>query len=274
MSGFWVTLEFITAFLVIAVAGSQLSRWGDVIGRKTRLGGTWVGLVLLATVTSLPELITAMSAVGLAETADIAVGTILGSCVFNLMILVILDFLLGAESMFSRVSNSHLLSAGFGLILIGLVGMNLMFDHTDDAFSFGSVGLATPLIVVIYVMAVRSVYLRELPLNGADQEPAPFLKDTDVPMITVYIRFAIAAVVVVAAGLWLPFVGERMSISMGIHETFIGTFFIAFATSVPEMVVAIAALRIGAPNMALSNLLGSNLFNILILVPADLLFVQ
>jgi cation:H+ antiporter len=270
----WVSLEFIAALAVVAVAGSHLSRWGDVIAATTRLGGTGVGLLLLATVTSLPELITGLSAVGLADAPDIAVGAILGSCVFNLVIFVVLDYMVGNESVYARVSDSHLLSAGFGVILIGVVGVDLIFQHAGSAFSFGTIGAATPLIVVIYAFALRAVLRREK--NGASlEDPAVFTAPASVPSKRgVYVRFALAAVVVVVAGLWLPFVGERIAVVLDVQETFIGTVFIAFATSVPEMVVTIAALRMGSPNMAVSNLLGSNLFNILILVPEDLVYTQ
>jgi cation:H+ antiporter len=272
MNGLGVSLEFLAALLLIAVTGSVLSRCGDAIATRTGLGGTWVGLILLATVTSLPELITGVSAVVLVESADIAVGTILGSCVFNLAVLVLLDFLLKRESVYARVSRGHLLSAGYGVILIGVVGSNLVFAHSDQAIAFGHVGLSTPLILVICWMAVRAVYRREQNQNNVRSADAAVGHPEGVSNAALYWEFSLAAVVVIAAGLWLPFVGERMAAALGIHETFIGTLFIAFATSAPEMAVAVAAIRIGAPNMAVSNLLGSNLFNILILVPEDLLF--
>ena len=121
--GVW--FEFGVALVVIGVAGSRLARYGDTIGERTGLGGTWVGLMLVATVTSLPELVTGLSAVTLADEPDIGVGTLLGSCVFNLVIIVILDFLLRGESVYARVSQDHVLSATFGILMIGLVGFSL-----------------------------------------------------------------------------------------------------------------------------------------------------
>jgi cation:H+ antiporter len=270
-----VLLEFIAALAMVAVAGSQLSRWGDVIATATPLGGTGVGLVLLATVTSLPELITGLSAVGLADAPDIAVGAVLGSCVFNLAIFVVLDYMVGTDSVFARVSQSHLLSAGFGVILVGVVGVNLIFEHAGDATAIGHVGIASPLIAIVYFYALRAVLRRER--NGtAIGEPDVLVapQDAETSLVTASVRFAFSAVVVIVAGLWLPFVGERIAVVMDVQETFIGTVFVAFATSVPEMVVAVTALRIGSPNMAVSNLLGSNLFNVLILVPEDLVYVK
>jgi cation:H+ antiporter len=82
----WLQLGACAA--LIAVAGTKLSRYADVIADKTGLSGNWIGLILLATVTSLPELATGISSVTIADAPNIAVGDILGSCVFNLAILV------------------------------------------------------------------------------------------------------------------------------------------------------------------------------------------
>jgi cation:H+ antiporter len=273
MNELGASLEFLATLLLIAIGGSRLSRYGAVIAARTMLGGTWIGLILLATITSLPELITGVSAVTLAQTADIAVGAILGSCVFNLLVFAILDYLVDRESLFARVSRNHLLSAGFGLILIGVAGSSLVLEHADRAVTFGHVGLSTPLIVLIYGVAVCTVYRRERTRGDpgrADVAPESPQSESR----AVFWKFGVAAAVVVVAGLWLPFVGEKMAVALHVHETFVGTLFIAFATSVPELVVSVAAIRIGAPNMAVGNLLGSNLFNIVILVPEDLLFTS
>ena len=94
--------EFFACVVLILVAGVRLSRYGDVIAEKTGVSRTWVGLILLATVTSLPELVTGISAVALANLPNIALGDALGSCVFNLLIITVLDFLYREESVFIR----------------------------------------------------------------------------------------------------------------------------------------------------------------------------
>jgi cation:H+ antiporter len=85
----WV--QFAGVALVIVFAGVQLARYGDVLGEKSGLGRSWIGLVLLAATTSLPELFTGFGATALAELPDIAVGDVLGSCMFNLLILSVMD---------------------------------------------------------------------------------------------------------------------------------------------------------------------------------------
>ena len=84
----------------------------------------------------------------------------------------------------------------------------------------------------------------------------------------------IAAIVVVAAGVWLPFVGADLANAMGWEKTFVGSLFVAGATSLPELVVTVAAVRIGALNMAIANLLGSNLFDMLVLAIDDIFYTK
>lgn len=259
-----VWLDFAVAVALVGVAGSRLSRYGDAIARRTRLGQRRVGLFLLAVVTSLPELAIGLSAVALADAPDIAVGAVLGSCVFNLAIIVLLDFLLRHETLYVRLSRHHVLAAGFGVILIGVVGFNVALGSNGHTPAVGHVGLYAPILVLVYVIAARSLARQEPP----GPEPASVPATAGAP----WLRFGVAAVVVVATGIWLPFVGERMAVTLGVHETFVGTLFLAFATSLPEIVVTVAALRIGAFDMAVANLLGSNLVNVLILVPEDLLY--
>jgi cation:H+ antiporter len=230
-------------------------------------------LVLLATVTSLPELITGISAVTLVDAPDLAMGSVLGSCVFNLAIIVVLDFLVHGETVFMRVSQGHVLAAGFGIILIGVVGFGLLLERAGLGVSLGPVSLTTPIVAVIYLVAVRAVFRYErspdrLPIEEA-MPSAP-----GVTLRSAYVRYAGAAVLVVGTGLWLPFVGRDLAVAMDVHDTFVGTLFLALATSLPEVVVTVAALRIGAFNMAVSNLFGSNLFNIAILVPIDLCYLR
>jgi len=79
-----VWLEFAVCLALIALAGHRPSLYGDMIAEKGGLTRTWVGVVMVASVTSLPELVSGLSSVTVAHTPDLAMGDILGSCVFNL----------------------------------------------------------------------------------------------------------------------------------------------------------------------------------------------
>lgn len=262
--------EFAVCLVLIGYAGTKLSLYGDVIADKTGLSGSWVGLVMLAAATSLPELVTGVSSVTLASAPNIAVGDVLGSCVFNLMILVVVDFLHRKESIYRRASQGHILSAGFGVILIGLVGFNILLGHRNG-WTVGHVGAYTPVIVLMYLVAVRAIFLYE------KQQVVEFAEDVTGRYAGTSLRRAIAgyvgaAAVVAAAGVWMPFVATRLATAMGWHNSFVGTLLVAAATSMPELTVTIGALRLGALDMAIANLLGSNLFDILIVAVDDVFY--
>ncbi len=268
-----VWLNLLLCIAAIGFAGARLSRYGDVIAEKTGLGRSWVGLILLATVTSLPELVTGISAVTIARVPDIAVGDVLGSCVFNLAILVAVDFLHPGESIYSRASRGHILSAGFGIVLIGLVGASLLLSQQGAMPALGHVGAYTPLIVALYLVAMRTLYRYER------REVAEFVEEVverypHISLRSAAAGAALASVFVVAAGTWLPFIGAEISRQMGWHDSFVGTLLVAAATSAPEVAVTIAAVRMGALDMAVANLLGSNLFDILILAIDDLFYLD
>ena len=265
--------QFVVCLVVIGLAGVKLSRYGDAIADKTGLGGTRVGLILLATVTSLPELLTGVSSVTIADVPDIAVGDVLGSCVFNLLIFVVLDFIYRVESVYTRAHQGHILSAGFGVMLIGLTGFSILLSSTGLSFAIGHVGGYSLFIVVLYVVAIATVFryeqrqLEALVEAEADRYPG-------VSQRQLLLRFAFAAVFVIVAAIWLPFIAKGIAQQMGWYESFVGTLLVALATSIPELVVTIAALQLGAIDMAIANLLVSNLFNILVLAVDDVLYTE
>ncbi len=266
-------LQFLACAVLILLAGRQLSRYGDVIAEKTGLGGTWVGLILLATVTSLPELITGVSAVLLADAPDIAVGNVLGANVINLVMIVALDAFARGEPLFTRASQGHILAAGFGVILAGFVGFNILFAGHAGTPALGHVGLASPIIALIYGAAMLMVFRYERAQRArfvaeeAERYPHVTLRRA-------WTRYGLAALVVVAAALWLPFAAEALARVHGLSETFVGTLFVAVATTLPEMAVTVAALTLGAIDMAIGNLFGSNLFNLATIAVDDLFYLK
>jgi cation:H+ antiporter len=267
-----VWMQLLVCIAVIWVAGVRLSHAGDVIAEKMGWSRSWVGLVLLATVTSLPELITGLSAVLLAHTPDIALGDILGSCVFNLAILIIVDGLSREASLYTRASQGHVLAAGFGIVLLGVIGLHLLLAAQGVVVALGHVGIATPVIIGTYLVAVRTVFHYER------RQRAAFIDEVaerypDMLLAHAVRSYALAGLAVVGAGTWLPFVGEALATVMGWEHTFVGTLFIAAATSTPEVVVTLAAVRLGALDLAIGNLFGSNLFNSVILAVDDLAFL-
>jgi cation:H+ antiporter len=264
-------LEFALCVVLIGLAGPVLTQYGDIIARLTGLSHSWIGLILLATATSLPELFTGVSAVAVVGTPNIAVGDALGSCVFNLVMLVLLDELSRDEPMYRRIDQGHILTAGFGVIMIGSAGAFLLLSQNSLSVQILHVSGYTPLIILLYLVAMRAAHDYERRTRPA---PQIIKTETGITLRTALARYFAAALVVVAAGTWLPFVGNQLAEVMGWKTTFVGTLLIAGATSVPELVVSVSALRLNAVDMAIGNLLGSNLFDILILGIDDIAYTK
>lgn len=266
-------LEFILCSGVIVLCGVNLSRYGDVIAEKTGLGRAWIGLILMSGVTSLPELITGISSVAIADAPDIALGDVMGSCIFNLSIIALMDMLHGPRPIFSKTEHSHSLTAGFGVILIGLAAVSIIIG--DSIPAIGHVGLYTPVFIAIYAVAMRNVYLfqkrQAIPHIG---EIAEKLRYEHISAREAAVKYTVNAVFIVVVATWLPVIADRMANATGLGRSFMGSVLVAMTTSLPELAVSIAALRIGAVDMAIANLLGSNLFNIVILSVDDLAYVK
>jgi cation:H+ antiporter len=262
-------LKFAVCVALIGVAGPALSYYGDTIAKLTGLSRSWVGLVMLASATSLPELFTGVSSVTVANAPNIAVGDLFGASIFNLVTLVLLDALSREEPMYRRIDQGHILTAGFGVIMIGFVGAMVLLSRNGLIMSFMHVSLYSPIIVVLYLVAVRAAFVYE---RRQRREPVIAEPDTHITLRTAALRYGLAAVVIGAAGTWLPFIGVEIATVMGWKTSFVGTVFIGIATTVPELVVTVSALRLGAVDMAIGNLLGSNLFDMLILAVDDVAY--
>jgi len=266
-------LQLLLCLAIIGYAGYFLSRYGDIIAEKSGISASWIGLILLATATSLPELVTGISAVSFANAPNIAVGDVLGSTVFNLLILVLLDALYKRESIYSRAAQGHILSASLGTILIAFAGFSLLLDHAGMSPTWRHIGLYSPFIVLVYLVAMRAVYsyeketLSEYTEISSERYPDVTLRDA-------VKGYAWSALAVVLAGSWLPFVATDISEMMGWGQSFVGTLLVAAVTSAPEVAVTISALRIGALDMAIANLLGSNMFDIVLLAVDDVFYTK
>lgn len=263
-------IGFIACAAVIIFSGTKLSFYGDKIADLTGIGKAWIGLILMASVTSLPELITGISAVAIVKAPDLAAGDIFGSCVFNLLILSILDAR-SKSPLFSIVKASHVVAAVFGIILLTVAGMAIYLS--DEIPSLGWISSFTFVLFAIYLVAIWGIFkyehasLIELPPSTVLITPS---RSADLRKAIG--AYAINALVVIGAAIFLPYFGEDIAAYTGLGNTFFGTLFIAAATSLPELVVSLAALRMGALDMAVGNLLGSNIFNVFILGIDDVFY--
>ncbi|MDI1268012.1 MAG: sodium:calcium antiporter [Polaromonas sp.] len=262
--------QFLLCAVLIAGAGYVLCQSADQIAKATGLTGGWMGLALLATVTSLPELASGISAVTLINAPNLAVGNALGACVFNLVFLVVIDALQPHQPIYRRASAAHLLSAAFGVVMLGFVAMSLLLPAATPAMLH--LGLYSPVLLVLYLLALRSVFAHEQSLRTPPEPDSAAAPPQQ--LRRQWRRFGLAALVVLAAGSWLPAIADQLAQAMGWSRSFVGTLFMALVTTLPEIAVTLSALRLRALDMAIGNLLGSNLFNVTILAIDDLFYTR
>ena len=268
-----VWLQFLACLIIILFAGTKLARYGDVIAEKTGLGRIWIGLVLLAAITSAPELITGISSAALVGLPDLALGTLLGSCLFNLTIIALLDILHRRTPVLSEVKLRHIASAGIGMLLMAIAGGSIFIGKRFSGLALGWVGIPTIIILVLYLAAMwgtlrfeRNHFVPSPKDAAAQYKPAP----TEAP----YLKFALAAIAVIGTGIWLSFIGDEITRTYTWSSSFVGSLFLAISTSMPELVVAVAALRLGAIDMAVADVLGANMLDVTHLFTVDLFYSQ
>lgn len=265
-----IWIEFVICAGVILYAGSKLSIYGDAIADKTGLGKNWIGLVLLATVTSLPELITGISSVTMHDLPDLAVSGTIGSCMFNMMVIAILDLLSRHKPVSQLVHQGHMISCGFGIILLSLVAVDIMFGKKFPTIALLNLDPVSFVFIGLYLLAMKLIYDYEKSRIASFVEEIAEATSTDKKSLrSIVVLFLIHSALIVAAACYLPGIGEEIAKQTGLGESLIGSSFIAITTSLPEITVSVAAARIGAFDMAVGNLLGSNLFNVAILSVVD-----
>lgn len=266
-------LGFVICTALIVYSGTKLSRYGDIIAEKTGLGRAWIGVVLMASVTSLPELVTGISSVTFAGVPDIAIGDVLGSCVFNMLILALLDTVYRVMPISAKAHQGNILSASFGILLLSMVTISLFLGKYISPF--GWIGPYSLLFIVIYFFAMRLIFFySRKQISAFMKEKAMELKYKDIATKTAIVNYSINAVIVIAAATFLPEIGKGIAETTGLGQTFVGNIFIAFSTSLPEIVVSLSAVKMDAVDLAIGNLFGSNMFNILILAIDDIFFLK
>lgn len=270
-----VWLIFLFTATAIVIAGTRLSYFGDIIAEKTGLGRTIVGLFFVSLATSLPELITSIRAATLGN-PDLVLGNMFGSNLFNLSLIVILDYSLREKSIFSLIGRNdvRVASGGVLLMLILLIPIVVRTLPGGEAIpALFHLGIDSILVFLLYLF-----FMRYLIFNFENRPREELLQYADKSKIYGWAGFAICAAIIIVAGLFLTQAADEISrLKIGgtpLGGTFVGALFLAIVTSLPELVATLGAARINAWEMALGNIFGSNMFNIFMIFFADLFYIQ
>jgi len=266
-------IQFVVLALVIMTSGSRLVRDAEIIADKTKLGGTLVGILLLAAITSLPELFNGAGSVLFAKEPDLTVGDIVGSLLINLVIFACVTFFL-KKGEWEKLGTPALLLSGFlSCVMTSLFVLVHWLSVRFPVPQVGWIGWYSFLLLLVYCFFVWVLFRYEKSHQALVGETVP--EAAHVLTLNQAVRgFVINSLMIVAAGTYIPVVAHKISALSGIASSFMGFIFLAVATSLPELVVVGQAVRLGLIHMALGDVFGSNLFDVAILPLDDFLYFK
>lgn len=279
----WPWLLYIISAILILLAGRKITFLADEIADRTGVGKGLIGAILLGTATSLPELITSASSIAIVGNPDLALGNIFGSNLFNLLIIAILD-LWYVKRAYDR---GNMIVAGLSLLLGGLAILGLVLQPPA---ALGHVGFFSVAIFICYLggmvylvksdkkhqAATGDLPLPEGPPEGGSKDIQGQLDSTDdgASMKRLVVFTVICGVAIIGAGMLAAHACGLIEVQTGWGGSFVGSLFLAVATSLPELVVSITAIKLGSSAMAIGNVFGSNALNIFIIPIVDIIYVK
>ena len=271
-------LLFLAGAMGVWFAGQELANDADDLAERTNLGGAFVGLVLLATATELPEIVTTSTA-AIAGNAKLVLGNMFGGITMQTAILAVVDVFLvhGVLTRYPRKAT-HALEAALLIALLAILLGICIYGEGELALG---VGAGAAILAAAYTFAVWLLRRYDadsdwvpldLPDAGTPARTSP--RDASkLPALSVLgWRMAGFSLVILLCGMILVGSAEGIARQTGLGSSFIGATVLAAATSLPEVSTTIGAVRVGAYTMAISNIFGSNLVMLALLLPADILY--
>lgn len=254
------------AYLIVAAGvvwfSVKASNYVDLLDKKTSLSGAFIGGIMLSAVTSLPELFTSISATVLIQEPGLCLGNILGSDLFNMAMLSF--FLL----LFTRTFAKATLSASHRVvtIFVFLCYVLLLLDWLDILnINILSVSLTSICIVILYILSVRY-------LSAEDNSEDDKADNSPLTVKQVAVRFVAVSIGIVALSILITYITDDISIKLELGQGMAGALFLGIATSLPEAASTVTLLRMGNVDIAFGNIVGSNIFNFIIMAIVDILY--
>lgn len=263
---------FTAAAAVVWVAGTKLAHYADAIAERTGIGREFLGILLLGGVTSLPELAVATTAT-LRGVPALSISDVLGSAAVNLVILAVADAISGRRALTSVQGSPGLMLQGMLAVL--LLAIATIPTIAGDRLLWGA-GISSWVMLASYLAAIRLLAHSQASqawriAGQPQQQSSPSNAQSQRPMQRLIVKTVIAGASILVAGFLLARTGESLAEQTGLGASFFGAVLLAFATSLPEWSTVIAAVRLKRYEMAISDIFGTNLFNVTIIVLVDVL---
>ncbi len=281
----WQNLAlFLVTAAVIWVAGSRLAVYADIIAERTGLGHAFIGLVLLASATSLPEIGRTISAASFGD-APLVVDSLLGGVVFQTSILALADFVMGKDRVLTFFAPRAVLLLE-GALVVALLALALAGIAAGPLVHLFDVSIWTALLFAAYLLSLYLLKGYEASDSWLPTEVPVQLERAELERLgaargprgrstrTIALLFGGASVVIFAAGVFLAQVGEVLATQTGLGASFVGATLLAVAAALPELSTTTAAVRFGAYSLAFSNIFGTNAQLVALLFLGDLFYRQ
>lgn len=261
-------LLFLICALIIIFTGTKLTRYGDIIAEKTGLGRVWIGAALIPLATSLPE-ITSSSGAAWINAPNLAIGNIFGSIMFNLLIIAIADFVHGPGPLLREVTTGQILTAILGIFLCAISALSILIK---PSLMFAGVGIDSLILIILYFLGIMVIFKYSKKNRPDDVLGIPEENYAAYSLPITNVKFLITAIIIIFTAIKLAQVANSLAELTGWGTTFMGTIMLAIVTSLPELVTALAAIRIKAYDLAVGIVLGANILNMTIPFFSDIFY--
>ena len=255
-------LVFLGSAVAVIFLGVQLAKYGDALASLTGWGRLFVGSILVALATSLPELSNNITAVRI-DNPQLALGNVVGANMVNMFTMAMVALLFGGRRFLQRVAPEQ----GYLIVLAALLtGLAVLFAAIRIEANIWQIGISSIVLLVVYVIGMRIVYQRR-PVEDGDEGDDPGMT-----LSRAWLMFGLVSVGVIIAGVFLAQSVDRVAALTGISSGVLGILAVSIVTTMPEASATVAAARMGAADLGVAGLYGSCVFNVTILSFADPFF--
>ncbi len=259
---------FLASAVVVVIMGVQVAKYGDALATLTGWGRLFVGSILVALATSLPELSNNITAARIDE-PELALGDTLGSNMVNILTLAVVALMFGGRRFLRQVAPEQgyliVLAAALTGLAVLLSALHTFAPGPITEGNLWQIGFSSIFLLVVYVIGMRIVYQRRPESEEEGEDPG-------ISLPRAWVLFGIVALGVVISGIFLAQSATWIAHATGISSGIVGILAVSLITSMPEISATIGAARLGAADLAVAGVYGSCVFNITILAYADFFF--
>ena len=265
---YMIYLIYLALAIAVVLLSIKASVYVDLLDKNTKLSGAFIGGVLLSAVTSLPELLTSLSSTVWLKNPGLSLGNILGSNLFNMTIIAMLIILWTSNFKKSNISKSHSYTAWVTLAIYVALALNML---NIVNFEVVTISITSITILVLYTLGVKT-------MSNDDGGTADEFKDeiavtTSLSLKQIIIRFILVSIGLVISSILITYVTDIIAARLNLCASLAGALLLGIATSLPELTSCVSLVKIGNFNVSVGNIVGSNLFNFLIIFISDVLFI-